>query len=147
MKTTSRNTDRQLQIWNTEAQRYEPHAAQVTDRDDARRIANGRGWRIADPDRPLVPQYKTPRSLSSGRTIMDVQNDYLQWAIAQGLKAITAWKGRALPSYFPGTVRRVTPEEHFAVHHMEIPVLVETRAARHSPATLSFYSPLEEIAA
>jgi hypothetical protein len=152
MKATSRNTARQLQIWNDEAQRYEPHAAQVADRDEARRIANGRGWRIADPDRSLEPHYRPPRRLPPDRTAEQIQSAYLDWAIGKGLTSITAWNGRGsglIRARFPGAVRFVSLDD-FDVEHVEMPEpvsVMRARSPRRVPVILSFYASPQEIAA
>ena len=148
-------TEGQLQLWDQTAQRYIPHDAPVTDPQEARRIANGRGWRIVDPNRPLAPQFRTPRCLGSTRTAEEVRRAYLNWALDKGIPSITLWKYQTLCYRFPGVVRRVTPEEYFAVEHVEDcapekpaapPAPAPRRRARPAPPiALSCYSTLSQI--
>ncbi len=154
MSTADTTTERQLQLWDSASGRYVPHPEPVTDRDHARSIAKGRAWRIARPDRPLEPRYRPPRCLGSTRTVEEVRREYLNWALDKGIPSITLWKYQTLCYRFPGVVRRVTPEEYFAVEHVEDcapekpaapPARVSRRRARPAPPiALSFYSALSQ---
>jgi len=114
---------RQLQFWDAASRQYHPSAHQGSlNPDDARIAACGRPWRIAKADRPLKPRYVVPHSIYSGHTIAQVQAQYGNWAHAHGLTHITAFAGRFTAlGRFAGEVRRIDPDQYFAVELSEEP--------------------------
>jgi len=118
------NDTRQLQFWNPVARQYEPSAHQGNlDPDTARVAAFGRPWRIAKAERPLKPPaYRAGISRSSGRTVADVCDAYMGWAIERGLKTVTLWRHQfhfTTPKFT--SIRRVDPVEYFTVDQHDEP--------------------------
>lgn len=126
---------RQLQFFDPVAREYVP-TFERADGDHARSIANGRAWRICRADRPLKPKLNRRHSTASARTIAEVQTAYLIWARTAGVESVTMYSnhparnliedtretrrdGTANTMIFPGPVRYVSDDEHFAVEHIE----------------------------
>lgn len=120
MDTIKQSTDAQyqMQFWN--GKQFEPTPAILSAptradldyfADTARIIANGRPWRICDPARDL----KQPRKWSnkqihraSSRSVRDVQDAYVKWAVAKGLGQITEYAERPVSLCGAFTVKRIT---------------------------------------
>lgn len=119
-----------LQFWDAKTKMYVPCGAPIEPERklieaavDAARTS-GYPWRIAKIERPLKnPKHTPPRGSSTGRTIADVQRDYLTWAQAKGLTSIVAYSTKPPPKFaadkliplFSGEITYTTPDQQFAV--------------------------------
>ncbi len=124
----------QLQLWDVKTKSYVVDSrcpGKLLEGEDfygkrtawARRIAGALPWRIARADRPLKPRYSVPRNTASDRTVQQVIEAYLSWAIDRHVSSITLYKGQWHPYLARCTPNRryITREEHFAVTRSDEP--------------------------
>ena len=111
----------QLQFWDSRARAYVPASSCETERGAIERLADiGRAmykaWRICKADRPLKPtRYVPPRGSATGRTVDDVQRDYLTWAQSRGLQSIHVYDRRPPVNWSPKTEYRNSRGERFTI--------------------------------
>jgi hypothetical protein len=106
----------QLQLFDRKTKRYVPVELANPDADTARIIANGKPWRICKPDRDLKKHYTSPCRNTKTRTAQTIRDQYVQWALDNLLRSITAFDGDYIPHEHLFTfVKKVKVEDYFTV--------------------------------
>ena len=108
----------ELQRWT--GREYVPHGCALAydpgELAGTARLLGLPAWRVVKRNnkRPArVRRWRPPISRSTGRTIMDVQKEYLAWARARGLDSVAWYGGRqVIPALDGFRLRHVDPAEH-----------------------------------